>query len=338
MIAILLWGISSLDKLIIEAHPPSQLDIVTVNVSYRGATPAEIEQSIVVRVEEAIQDLTGIKSMSSESTEGSGAVSIEVRENHDPRELADDIKARVDTITTFPEDSEEPVIAVAERQFEVISVIVAADMPEQELRKVAEWVRDDIAGLPDVSQVQLTSVRPYEIAVEISERDLQRYGLTLDDIVVAINHSSLNMPAGVVKTSGGEILLRTKGQAYVKQDFESIFLRPREDGSRLNLGDIATINDGFEEEPLTSFFNQKRSIKIEVYRVGMQSVIAISQAVRDYIVEAQSRMPPGVELFYWRDRAKSIKLRLATLLKSAAQSIVLIFIVLTMFLRLSIAL
>ena len=253
MIAILLWGISSLDKLIIEAHPPSQLDAVTVKVNYRGATPAEIEESIVVRVEEAIQDLLGIKSISSESTEGNGTVTIEVRENYDLRELADDIKARIDTITTFPEDSEEPVIAVAERQFEVISVIVAADMPERELRKVGEWVRDDIAGLPDVSQVLLTSVRSYEVAIEISERDMQRYGLTLDDVAVAINRSSLNMPAGVVKTAGGEILLRTKGQAYFKQDFESITLRPKEDGSRLTLGDIATINDGFEEEPLTSF-------------------------------------------------------------------------------------
>lgn len=337
MFAILLWGVASLDKLIIEAHPAYQLDAVNVQVDYRGATPTEVEESIVVRIEEAVQDLIGIKSINSEAMEGRGTVSIEVMENHDPRELADDIKARIDTINTFPEDSEEPVVAVAERQFEVISVIVAADLPERELRTIGEWVRDDIASLPDVSQVVLTSVRPYEVAVEVSETDLLRYQLTLDDVAQAISRSSLNMPAGVVKTTGGEILLRTKGQAYTKQDFESIFLRPKEDGSRLTLGEIATIKDGFEEEPLKSFFDQKSSLKIEVYRVGEQSAIQVSQAVKNYLLKAQRRMPQGVELSYWRDRTKSIKIRLTTLLESALQSIILIFVVLTLFLRLSIA-
>lgn len=338
MLAILLWGMASLGKIIVEAHPASQMDSITVTVAYRGATPAEVEESIVIRIEEITQDLEGIKSISSEAIESSGTVTFEVLENYDPRKLLEDIKARVDTINTFPDDSERPVIAVAQRRWEVISVIVAADIPEAELRKIGEWVRDDIAALAGVSLVQLTSVRPYELAVEVSEKNLRRYGLTLDDITQAINRSSLNAPAGIIKSSGGEILLRTKGQAYVKADFESIILLPREDGSHLRLGDIATVVDGFEEEPLSTSFNNKRSVKIEVFRVGKQSVINIASTVKNYITDKQSSLPPGVEISYWRDHAKSIKIRLSTLLNSAIQSMVLIFIVLTLFLRLSIAL
>lgn len=338
MVAIVLWGLASLGKIIVEAHPASEMDTVNVSVAYRGATPAEVEESIVIRIEEITQDLEGIKTIRSEATEGMASVDIEVSDGYDPRELVEDIKARVDTITTFPDDSERPVIALAQRRWEVISVVVAADIPESELRKVGEWVRDDLASLPGVSLVQLTSVRPYEVAIEVSEKNLRRYGLTLDDVAQAINRSSLNLPAGVVKSSSGEILLRTKGQAYIKSDFERIVLLPREDGSRLRLGDIATVVDGFEEEPLSAFYNDQRSVKLEVYRVGKQSVIDISQSVKDYIADTEQRMPPGVKLSYWRDHAKSIKIRLSTLLNSAIQSIVLIFIVLSLFLRLSVAL
>ena len=338
MLAILLWGIASLGKIIVEAHPASEIDTISVTVAYRGATPAEVEESIVIRIEEITQDLEGIKSISSEAMESSAKVTFEVIENYDPRQLLEDIKARIDTINTFPKNSERPVIALAQRRWEVISVIVAADMPESELRKIGEWIRDDIASLPGISLVQLTSVRPYEVAIEVSEKTLRRFGLTMDDVTAAINSSSLNSPAGVVKSSGGEILLRTKGQAYVKADFEQIILLPREDGSHLRLGDIATVVDGFEEEPLSTTYNQKRSVKIEVFRVGNQSVIEIAKAVKNYIAEKQETLPPGVELSYWRDQAESIKIRLSTLLNSAIQSMVLILIVLTLFLRLSIAL
>ncbi|MCK5830661.1 MAG: efflux RND transporter permease subunit [Methylococcales bacterium] len=337
MLTIILWGITSLSKIVIEAHPAFQMDSISINVSYRGATPAEIEESIIVRIEEITQDIEGIKSISSEATEGIASIDFEVAENYDPRQLGEDIKARIDTINTFPDDSDRPVIAVSQMRWEVISVIVAADLPEGELRKIGEWVRDDIASLPGISLVQLTSIRPYEIAIEISEKNLRRFGLTLNDVAQSISNSSLNLPAGVVKSSGGEILLRTKGQAYTKSDFEQLTILPREDGSHLRLGDIANIIDGFEEEPLTTSYNHKRCVKIEIFRTGDQSVINIAQRVKDYIVEKQTQLPAGVELTYWRDKAKSIKIRLSTLLNSAIQSMILIFIVLTLFLRMSIA-
>ena len=339
LVTILLWGLSALGKVIIEGHPRFEMDGVTVQVEFRGATPAEVEESVVVRVEEAIQDIEGIKEIRSDSVEGLGTVTVEVVEGYNPRELADDIKSRVDAITTFPEQSERPLVSIAQRQWEVISVVVAADLPEDELRKIGEWVRDDISSLPGISLAKLTSIRPYEVAIEVSEETLRRFGLTLDTIADSINQSSLDLPAGLVKTAGGEILLRTKGQAYVRADFERIVVRPREDGTHLTLGDIATVVDGFEEEPLSAYYNHKRCVMIEVYRVGNQSVIGIANAIKDYVANnAQTRVPPGVEISYWRDTSKTIKLRIATLMDSAIQGMLLIFVVLALFLHISVAL
>lgn len=337
MLAIIFWGMASLGKIIVEAHPAFQMNSVSITVAYRGATPAEIEESIVVRIEEVTQDLEGIKTIRSEASEGMVTIDVEVVENYDPRQLSEDIKARVDTINTFPEGSEQPVVTVAQMRWEVISVIVAADLPEDELRIIGESVRDDISILPGVSLAQLTSVRPYEIAIEVSENSLRRYGLTLDDIAQSINQSSLDLPSGIIKSPSGEILIRTKGQAYVKSDFDKIILLPNENGSHLRLGDIANVIDGFEEAPLATQYNRKRCVKIEIYRTGSQSVINISQTIKNYISEKQKDMPPGVELTHWRDKARSLKIRLSTLLNSAVQSMVLIFIVLTLFLRMSIA-
>lgn len=338
MLAILMWGIASLGKIVIEAHPSRPMDVITVSVVYRGATPSDVEEAVVVHIEEAVQALEGIKSLNSKSVEGTGTVEIEVAENYDARQLLEDVKSRVDTIDNFPEGIKRPVIAIKQHQWEVISVIVAGELPEHELRVIGERVRDEIAALPGVTQAELTSVRPYEVAIEVSEKTLRRYNLTLQAIADAIDRSSLNLPAGVVKADSGEILLRTKGQAYVSQDFERIVLRPREDGSQLRLGDIATIIDGFEEEPLATAYNHKRCVKVEVYRAGNQSVIDIAETVKAYIAENKNRMPPGVELTYWRDHAKSIKIRLQSLMTSAMQSMVLVIIVLSLFLRMKIAL
>ncbi|MDD2759389.1 MAG: efflux RND transporter permease subunit, partial [Methylomonas sp.] len=338
MLAILLWGVASFGKIIVEAHPTTPMDEITVKVAYRGATPTDVEESVVVRIEEAIQDLEGIKSLSSEAIEGSGTVTVEVREQYDSRKLLEEVKARVDTIDNFPQGIKQPLIEVVQRQWEVISVVVAGDMPERELRTVGERVRDDIAALPGVSQVQLTAVRPYEVTIEVSEQQLRHYNLTLEGVAAAIRKSSLNLPGGVVKSESGEILLRSKGQAYSADEFERIVLFPREDGSQVRLGDIATVVDGFEETPLSTAYNGKSCVKIEVYRAGNQSVIDIATKVKAYIAESKERMPPGVELTYWRDQAESIKVRLASLLTSAFQSMALVFVVLSLFLRMTVAL
>lgn len=333
---IFLGGYTLMNRVTLEVFPTFETNVITITVPYRGATPVEVEKGVAIRIEEAVYDLVGIEKISSTSSEGSASVSIEIEDGRDPRELLDDIKNRVDAINTFPDEIERPLYKINQRRREVISVVVSGDLSEHELRNLGEQVRDDIANLPGITQVELTSVRSYEISIEISEFNLRKYQLSFDRISNAISRSSLDLPAGKIKTKGGEILLRTKGQAYVREDFEKIVILTRKDGTKLMLGDIATIKDDFEEEPLFAFFNNSPSVEIDVYRVGSQNAMEVAEAVRNYVASVQ--IPQGVNISYWRDRSVIIKNRLNTLMKSAIQGGLLVFILLALFLRFRVAL
>ena len=338
MITILLGGLLSLNANIpLEVFPSFQSDVISVKVSLRGATPEDVEQGITIKIEEAVQDLEGIKRITSTSVEGSANVSIEVESGYNARNLLADIKNRVDAINTFSVDAEKPIIALAQKQFEVISVTIASNHGEKEIREFAEKVRDDLLRLPQVTQVALDAVRNYQINIDVSQSQLQQYHLTLSDIATAINNSSLDMSAGNIKTDGGDILVRSKGQAYQREDFEDIIIKTNVDGTFLHLSDIATVVDGFEEEPLRARFNGQPAAFLDVFRIGDQNAIEVADAVKSYIDKKQQTLPQGFSLSYWDDESKIIKSRLKTLTTNALQGGVLVLLLLALFLRPSIA-
>ena len=337
VVILLLGGWALVDRIPLEVFPSFDRDTITISTTYRGATPIEIEASVVVRIEEAVAGVEGIKSINSISFEGVGRVIIELEDGEDRREMLDEVKGLVEAISTFPEGVESPTYQVQSAPREVISVAVSGELPEDELRRLGEQVRDDLVNLPEVTQVELNGVRPYEIAIEISPAALQRYGVTLDQVVTIIQRNSRDLPAGSIRGKGLEILLRTSGQAYGREAFADIPIYSHADGSRLTLGDIATIRDGFDEDPLYAQFNGRPAVMLEVYRTGMQNALEIGDAVKAYVKQSQQSMPQGVTMDYWRDRSRIIKLRLNTLLTSAWQGGILVFICLTLFLRLSVA-
>jgi multidrug efflux pump subunit AcrB len=338
MLVILFLGAEALlNRIPLEVFPDFELDIINVQIPFRGATPSDVEDGVVTRAEEAIYDLEGIKELRSVASEGSATITVELEKGFDARNLLDDVKNRIDAISTFPAEVERPTYSLAKRRREVISVVVSGELDERELRRYGERVRDDIAALPGITQVELQGVRPYEIAIEVSENTLHQHGLTFTDVADAIRRASLDLSAGSIKTSGGEILLRTKQQAYVADDFASIVVLTRPDGTRLTVHDIAEVRDDFEENPVLTRFNGKPAVVVEVYRVGDQNAIEVADKVKAYVEGAAGRFPPNVSLSYWRDRSRIVKSRLNTLIKSAVQGGILIFILLALFLRFSVA-
>lgn len=338
MLAIVISGLFTLTtKVPLEVFPSFDLDSVSVRMVYPGATPAEVEEAIIQRIEESVFDLEGIKEMRSTADQDSGVVVLELERGYDKRDFLDDVKNRVDRISTFPADVERPIYTVSSFQREVISVAIAGPLEEKQLRLLGERVRDDLTALPAVSQVELTAVRAYEIGIEIPAATLEAYGLTLEQVAAAIRGSSLDLSAGEIRTEAGDVLIRTVGQAYDREDYESVVVAARPDGTRLTLADLGEVRDGFEEKRLTSTFNQQPAVLIEVYQVGTQNSIEIADSVKQYIDDAASWLPAGVEMGYWRDRSKIVKGRLGTLMQSAIQGGILIFILLTLFLRFSVA-
>lgn len=334
MITIIIGGALALkDGVRLEIFPFSDPDTVSVSVPLRGATPEDLELGVAIRIEEAVQDLEGIDKITSRSVEGSTRVSIEIDSDYDPRELLDDIKSRVDAINTFPADTEKPIISLSTRFFAVISVVVAGDYSEDEIRIFAERVRDDLLRVDGITQVSLGSVRRYEIAIEASADRLREFEVSLEDISRAIRGSSVDISAGNVRTEGGDVLIRSKGQAYRRADFESIVVKTNPDGSIVRVGDIASVLDGFVEESLRTRFNGKYAAFVNVARVGGQSAIEISAKVRAYIESRQGTLPVGMELSYWDDDSQRLGDRLGIMTNSAVQGSILVILLLSLFLR-----
>ena len=339
MITIMIGGFLALrDGVRLEIFPFSDPDTVSVSVPLRGATPEDVELGVAIRIEEAVQDLEGIDKITSRSVEGGTRVSIEIDSNYDPRELLDDIKSRVDAINTFPAETEKPIISLSTRFFSVISVVVAGDYSEDEIRIFAERVRDDLLRVDGITQVSLGSVRRYEIAIEASPDRLREFEVSLEDISRAIRGSSVDISAGNVRTEGGDVLIRSKGQAYRRADFETIVVKTNPDGSIVRVSDIARVVDGFEEESLQTRFNGKYAAFVNVARVGSQSAIEISAKVKEYIESRQGTLPVGMELSYWDDDSQRLGDRLGIMTSSAIQGSILVILLLSLFLRPAIAL
>ena len=334
MAAIVVWGLQALSSRIpLEVFPSFELDAVSIRVPFRGASPSEVEEAINIKIEEAIQDIQGIKQITSTAAEGLGSVRVDISSNANIDDILDEINQRVDQINTFPADADAPSIYVPERKREVISVIIAGDLSEKELRQLGGQVRNDLEALPNISQVSLSGIRDFELAIEISEQTLREYGLTFAQVANAIRQSSLDLSAGAIRTTGGEVLIRTKGQGYTGADFSDVLVLNNDDGSRVTLADIAKISDGFEENDLRKRFNSRNSIEIDVFRSGNQSAITVADEVKNYLQDAELNMPENVTLGYWRDRSRIVKARLSTLNKSAIQGGLLVILLLALFLR-----
>jgi len=338
LVFIVCGGLFAMLRLLpLEVFPSIETDRISISIPFQGASPAEVEESVTVRIEEAIQDVQAIKTVTSTSDEGRATLSLDLNKGYDPQLALEDVKQRVDSITTFPDDIGTPNIRIPVRNREVISAVLAGDLSEGELRTIASRVRDEIEALPGVTEVKISGIRNYELSIEISESTLQQYNLSMAQVAAAINRSSINLAAGAIRTDGGEVLLRTQGQAYTSADFADIVIVASDDGTRVTLGQLANVRDGFDDLALEQRYNNQRSIEIDVFRTGQESAIKVADEVKAYLQKAEATMPAGVLLGYWRDRSRIVKARLSTLLKSAVQGGLLILILLTLFLRFSVA-
>ncbi len=337
MIFIVVAGVLSLARVVVEVFPEIDTDTVTIRVPYRGATPAEAEEGVCVRVEEAIASIEGIKRIRSVAQEGMGQVIVELEEDADDRKVLDDIKAAVDRIETFPAETEKPVVAEGETRRRVITVVLYGDTSEKTLKALAERVRDELTAVDGISQVEVAGVRNYEISIEVSEEALRRYGLSFDQVASAVAKSSLDLPGGAVKSSGGEILLRTKGQKYRGAEFEDIVVVTRRDGTQVYLSDVAAVIDSFEDTDTTTRFDGRPAALVQVFRVGTEGALDVADGTKRYLEALRADLPSGVSVATWDDDSIILRQRIGLLLRNARLGLVLVFIFLMLFLNLRLA-
>ncbi|MEE9370339.1 MAG: efflux RND transporter permease subunit [Sedimentisphaerales bacterium] len=337
MLLVLVGGILSILNIKIEIFPDMTLGYITVTVPYLGASPTEVEEGVCMRVEEAIAGVQGIRRMWSSASEGFGTITVEVEEYADSRKVLDDIKAEVDRIITFPKETEKPIISEITTRFQVMSIVLYGDVSEKTLKNLAEQMRDDLTTMENISQVDVWGVRRYEISIEVPEENLRRYGLSFDDIANAIRRSSLDLPGGTIKSKGGTILIRTKGQMYVGDEFEKIVVLTRNDGTKLHLDKIANIVDGFEDSDVATRFDGKPAVMVNVFRVGEQGVLDLADTVKRYIANQRDQLPEGISIATWFDRSIMLNSRMNLLERNALIGLTLVFLCLAFFLDLRLA-
>ncbi|MGA8206174.1 MAG: efflux RND transporter permease subunit [Woeseiaceae bacterium] len=320
-----------------QTTPDFDLNLVQVRVPYLGAAPQEVEEGVVIKVEEAIQDIQGIKEINSTSAEGMGSVTVEVSRNYDVDDILAEVKTRIDAISTFPALTEKPLIYKVEPDIPVIFVTIHGNLDQRGRKIWAQEVQNELLAMPEISKVMFYGEPAYEISVEVSEQVLRKYGLTMSEVSQAIRDSSVDMPGGTIRTEGGDIRLRTEGQVYAGHEFAELVLRTYPDGTRLTLGDIATIKDGFVEDAGYGRFDGTPDATLNVLATGQQNELKTAAAVKEYAERKAKELPDGVKMDLWIDRSHYLKGRLTMMLKNMIMGAVLVFIMLSMFLRMKVA-
>ena len=337
MWALLVGGLFSTVLINKEVFPSFELNLLNISVAYPGAAPQEIEEGINIKIEEAIQDINGIKKVTSVASEGVGSITVEVEDGYEVQTVLDEAKLRLDAISTFPVNIEKPNIYQIKPENNVIWVSVYGDMTLHDMKELAKSVRDDLTQLPAVTRAKVTGVRDYEIGIEVSENKLREYGLTFSQVALAVQNSSFDLPGGSIRAQDGDILLRTKGQAYTGDDFANIVVTTRPDGSRVMLPQVATIKDDFEERLEYTRFNGKPAAIIEVTSVDDQNALDIAAQVKQYVEDRRATLPANAQLDTWGDMTHYLKGRLNMMMSNMFYGALLVFIILAMFLDLKLA-
>ena len=338
MLVLVIGGLAALSQSRREEFPNIDAGLISITVEVRGAAPEEVESTVCIRIEEAVEGTLGVDRISSTASEGSCRVTVDLLSGADGDRALAEIKNAVDSIDTFPAEAETPVVSQRVMEQDVIRIALIGNLDAYALKAIGDSLRNEVSDLPSVSQVDLLFTKPYEISIEVSEESLRRHGLSLGQVAEAVRRSSLDVPGGSVRTRGGEILLRTKGQAYRGIEFERVAVMTRADGTTLTLGEIGNVIDGFEPGKVSARANNQPTVVLDIRRVGEEDTIEAAQQVLAWAEEANNRLPEGVELVPYANAYRDLTARFSALLGSARSGLLLVLIVLGLFLRFRLAL
>ncbi len=337
MMIFLVGGLVSYLNLNQEEFPDIDFGMIQVSVAYLGATPEESETGVCLRIEEALEGAEDIERLTSTAREGGCDATLQLTSGADLNRVLNDVKGKIDAVTTFPTETEKPIVRAFSSQGNVMTLALASESDDRNLKAVAEDIRNDIIDLPEVSSVNIEYLRPLEISIEVPEHTLRQYGLTLDQVSRAISRASLDLPGGTIRTDSGEILLRTKGQVYTGSEYQDIVVQSYPDGTQLTLGEIGNIEDGFEEGYLDARLNGVNAAIIDILRIGDEDIVRSARQVRAWLESADLDLPEGMTLQVITDSAVATQDRITTVAQNAYTGLMFVLVILALFLRFKLA-
>ena len=331
-------GILSVTQMPQKTFPEFSLDAVSVSVSYPGASPLEIQDSIVRPIEDQLSGVDGIDSVTATISEGRGGVVVSFLRGENIAKKLDEIKTEIDRIRVFPDDADEPSVEQASNNSRVLEIALHGDASEAVLKEEAHRLKEELTSLPAISFVEIVNTRDYEVSIELSRDMLRAYGITISEVAQIISQSSLELPGGSIKTNTVAIPIRTTGRNYTQSDFENIIIRTSPDGGRVYLRDIAKVVDGFQDTDLSTNFNGDPSVSINVFRVGDEQVLTIVEEAIDHLdLKFRPTLEDGIDVTVWQNEATNLQDRIDLLVNNAAIGLVLVVLCLALFLDIRLA-
>ena len=337
MIFVFLAGALSLSNVSKEMFPRSDTNMITVRASYPGAAPVEIEKGIILPIEAALEGLQGVKKIWSNAGRDFALITLETEPNQNVNEIMSLTEGRIDGIVNFPVDMEKPQIQRVLKNFWAVGLSVHGNMTQQEKKILGEEIYDELLQLPEIKEVQLWGAGKHEISIEVDEARLRAFNLTLQEVADAVRASSLDLPAGIIRTDNGNVQLRTEGKSYFGEDFEKIVIRGATDGSELTIADVADVKDGFMEENIDNRFDRASSFTLGIFSLEGQNLLKISEQVHLYAEEKRKTLPNGLKMSVHNDEAYHLNGRLQMMSENLFLGSILVAIVLALFLNLKIA-
>lgn len=337
MIFILVGGFFTIQTINKQMFPQVKINWISYAAPYPGAAPQEVEEGITIKIEEALETVQGLKRVITYSNRGYSNGWFEVELDYDPQVVLEEVKSAIDSISSFPDGMERIKVEREKYRQEVMYLSLYGDLTNGELKELGRKIHSEIQQLPMINISELYSGLDYEISIEVSKDKLREYGLSFTDIANAVRSYSRNMSAGQIRAENGYINLRVENQAYRGHEFEQLPVVTLADGTRILLGEIATIVDGFEEGLQYSKFNGQNSVTLFVGAADNQSITAIASIVKNYVEEKAAVLPPGVKLETWVDMTYYLEGRLDMMIDNMKSGAVLVFLMLALFLRVRLA-
>jgi len=338
MIAVICTGLLVARNIRQEIYPTFTLDAVEIQMEYRGASPEEVEQSIILPIESELRTMEIIRKITATASEGNARIIAELIPGSDRNRGLQEITAAVQRINLFPDDVEPPVIALDNgRRRGVMYLSIYGALDAKGLVDFARQMEEKLLSLPEISLVELRGIRRPEVHIEVPQAKLRSLGLRLNDIAEAVDDAALDVPAGSIKTAAGDYLLKTKERKEVAREFENIPIISKADGTKVRLKDVAIVKDDFEESERESYFNGRPSVWLAVYSSESQSPLTVAKAVRKFIEQEKKHLPESVGIVVTFDRSDDYEERINMLMTNGALGLMLVVLALGLFLELRVA-
>ncbi|WP_394693915.1 efflux RND transporter permease subunit [Hyphobacterium sp.] len=334
MLVAIVGGIMGLWTMNREVFPTASFAGATVQVTWPGASPQEMEEQIVVRIEEAVSSVDGIENMTSTAREGAAFINIEGSRSVDMRTFINEIEQQVNSVNNLPPSAYRPIVSQWRNEDQVVGFAVHGHVPRRDLQRIAREIRDEVAAdVPGVSLVQIWATLNEEVAIEVNESDLRRYNLTFDEVARALRSSSLNASAGQVRTDIGDVSLTARQLGDSAEDFENIVVRQTSAGGTIRISDIADVTDGFVDANLVGTYNGEPMALVVIVSSPGMDVVDVSDGVQEFIERRSATLPEGVSMSLWWNNAEMYEARVDTVVGSATWGMLFVLIALVLFLR-----